>query len=286
MKQLYNIVDYGAVAGVPELQTAKIQAAIDAAFLAGGGEVVVPAGTFKTATIRLRSNITLHLLSGAVLDGSTDPDDYTHFLEDTLEPIDPEKEVDDEYATGAFLKPWYNAIIKVYRAENVKIIGEKDSVICGNNTYNPNGEEGYRGPHAIQMTYCKNLEFGGYTVKDSANWSHTINKCNNIFAHDLTVLGGHDGFHVRICKNVLIENCEFYTGDDCIAGFANENVVVRNCYLDCACSALRFGGTEAFRKRIRRLPLPLTKHTAIHSILPSFISATIPQRLQSPRVTS
>lgn len=244
MKQFYNIVDYGAVAGVAELQTAKIQAAVDAAFLAGGGEVVVPAGTFKTATIRLRSNITLHLLSGAVLDGSTDPDDYTHFLDDTLEPIDPAKEVDEDYETGTFLKPWFNAIIKVYRAENVKIIGEKDSVICGNNTYNPNGEEGYRGPHAIQMTYCKNLEFGGYTVKDSANWAHTIMKCSNIFAHDLTVLGGHDGFHVRVCKNVLIENCEFYTGDDCIAGFANENVVVRNCYLDCACSAMRFGGTD------------------------------------------
>ena len=251
MKQLYNIVDYGAVAGVPELQTAKIQAAIDAAFLAGGGEVVVPAGTFKTATIRLRSNITLHLLSGAVLDGSTDPDDYTHFLEDTLEPIDPEKEVDDEYATGTFLKPWYNAIIKVYRAENVKIIGEKDSVICGNNTYNPNGEEGYRGPHAIQMTYCKNLEFGGYTVKDSANWSHTINKCNNIFAHDLTVLGGHDGFHVRVCKNVLIENCEFYTGDDCVAGFDNYNVTVRNCILNSACSGMRFGGADILVENCR-----------------------------------
>lgn len=33
MKQIYNVVDYGAVAGSQELQTAKIQAAIDAAFL-------------------------------------------------------------------------------------------------------------------------------------------------------------------------------------------------------------------------------------------------------------
>ena len=43
---------------------------------------------------------------------------------------------------------------------------------------------------------------------------------------------------------MLIEDCEFRTGDDCIAGFANENVVIRRCYLDCACSALRFGGTD------------------------------------------
>lgn len=138
----------------------------------------------------------------------------------------------------------YNAIIRAYKAENIKIIGEKDSVIDGKDLYNPDGEEGYRGPQAICMTYCKNLEFGGYTVKDSANWAHTIHKCENIFAHDLTVLGGHDGFHVRICKNILVEDCEFYTGDDCIAGYVNENMVVRNCMLDCACSAMRLGGTD------------------------------------------
>ena len=256
MKRVYNITDFGAVPGSDEIQTTKIQAAIDAAFEAGGGEVVVPEGVFKTGTIRLRSNITFHMLSGAIIDGSTNLDDYTHFLDDKVEPIDPDAEFDEDYDServinefdkeiGAFVRHrWYDAIIKVYRAENVRIFGEKDSVICGNNLYDPNGEEGYRGPHAIQMTYCKNLEFSGYTVKDAANWAHTIFKCENIFAHDLTVLGGHDGFHTRICRNILIENCEFRTGDDCIAGFANENVIIKNCYLDCACSAIRYGGTD------------------------------------------
>ena len=256
MKTIYNIIDFGAVAGSDEVQTEKIQAAIDAAFLAGGGEVVVPEGVFNTGTIRLRSNITFRLLSGAVLNGSKNLDDYTHFLDDKIEPIDPDSEFDEDYDSeriildrdreiGAFVRHrWYDAIIKVYCAKNVKILGEKDSVICGNDLYNPDGEEGYRGPHAIQMTYCENLEFGGYTIKDSGNWAHTLFKCENIFAHDLTVLGGHDGFHTRICRNILIENCDFRTGDDCIAGFANENVVIKNCYLDCACSALRYGGTD------------------------------------------
>lgn len=256
MKTIYNIIDFGAVAGSDEVQTEKIQAAIDAAFLAGGGEVVVPEGVFNTGTIRLRSNITFRLLSGAVLNGSKNLDDYTHFLDDKIESIDPDSEFDEDYDSeriildrdreiGAFVRHrWYDAIIKVYRAENVKILGEKDSVICGNDLYNPDGEEGYRGPHAIQMTYCKNLEFGGYTIKDSGNWAHTLFKCENIFAHDLTVLGGHDGFHTRICRNIIIENCDFRTGDDCIAGFANENIVIKNCYLDCACSALRYGGTD------------------------------------------
>ena len=99
MKQIYNVLDFGAIAGVPELQTAKIQAAIDAAFLAGGGEVVIPCGVFKTATLKMCLNIKLRLLSGAILDESTNPDDYTHFLEDTLEPIDPEKEIDPDFGT-------------------------------------------------------------------------------------------------------------------------------------------------------------------------------------------
>ena len=182
MKTIYNIINFWAVAGSDEVQTEKIQAAIDAAFLAGGGEVVVPEGVFNTGTIRLRSNITFRLLAGAVLNGSKNLDDYTHFLDDKIEPIDPDSEFDEDYDSeriildrdreiGAFVRHrWYDAIIKVYRAENVKILGEKDSIICGNDLYNPDGEEGYRGPHAIQMTYCKNLEFGGYTIKDSGNW--------------------------------------------------------------------------------------------------------------------
>ena len=256
MKKYYNILEYGAVAGSPVLQTSKIQAAIDSAFLDGGGEVVVPCGVFITGTLRLRSNVTFHMLSGAILKGSNDPEDYRHFLEDPVEPIDPDEEYDENFnadipklekynSIGCFVRHrWFDAIIKVYRAKNVKMIGDPGSVIDGVNLYDPQGEEGYRGPHAVQMTYCKNVEFGGITIKDCGNWAYAIYCSDNIFAHDLVVLGGHDGFHVRVCKNVLIEDCQFRTGDDCIAGFANENVVVRNCYLDCACSAFRFGGTD------------------------------------------
>jgi len=244
MKQLYNIVDYGAVAGSSELQTAKIQAAVDAAFLAGGGEVVVPAGTFKTATIKLRSNITLHLLSGAVLDGSTDPNDYTHFFEDTLEPIDIDNEFHEDFGDTLVKRAWYNGLIKAYKAKNIKIIGEENSVICGNDVFDPNGEEQYRGPHAIMFTLCENIELAGYTVKNSGNYAHNLHICKNIYAHDLTALGGHDGIHFKYSVNVLIENCQLYTGDDCIAGIVTENVVVRNCLLDCACSAFRLGGTD------------------------------------------
>src|SRR5262245_33171722 len=53
-----------------------INAAITACNAAGGGRVVVPAGTFPTGPIRLKSRVNLHLSEGAVLKFSTNPKDY------------------------------------------------------------------------------------------------------------------------------------------------------------------------------------------------------------------
>ena len=81
---IYDILGYGARAD-GSLCTENIQAAIDAAFLAGGGEVTVPEGRFLTGGLRLRSGVTLHLLKNAVLLGSTDPEDYCTYLLDKIE---------------------------------------------------------------------------------------------------------------------------------------------------------------------------------------------------------
>ena len=86
----YDIKNFGAKTD-GTLCTEAIQAAIDAAFLAGGGEVTVPEGRFLTGGVRLRSNVTLHLLENAVLLGSTDPDDYCTYLLDKIEPISEEE---------------------------------------------------------------------------------------------------------------------------------------------------------------------------------------------------
>lgn len=58
---IVSICDFGAERN-NELQTAKIQNAIDYCFNQGGGEVQIPEGVFLTGGIRLRSNVTLHLL--------------------------------------------------------------------------------------------------------------------------------------------------------------------------------------------------------------------------------
>ena len=70
----FDIRNYGA--RTDETCTAAIQKALDAADAAGGGRVVVPAGTWTSGTIWLRSRVELHLAKGAVLKGSTRKDDY------------------------------------------------------------------------------------------------------------------------------------------------------------------------------------------------------------------
>lgn len=238
----YLITDFGA-READVLQTEAIQAAMDACYKAGGGRVVVPAGRFMTGDIRLRSGVMLYLESGAILKGSPNPEDYMHYLSDTIDPLppytgDPEKRSVDPYSR------WNSGLIKAVGAEKIAIVGEPGSYIDGGNVFDDQGEEGYRGPHAINMHYCRDILFEGYTIVDSGNWAHNICVSENIVARNLKVLGGHDGFDVRTCDNILIEYCNFYTGDDCIAGFDNYNVHVHDCILDSSCSALRFGGTK------------------------------------------
>lgn len=245
----FNIEEYGAVSG-GGLCTAQIQKAIDECFLQGGGEVVIPEGRFLTGGIRLRSNVMLHLQKNAVLLGSIDPEDYCGYVNDPIEPISEEERtsvVSTSISTSRSVIPhsrWNNAIIRAIHAKNIAIIGEEGSEINGQNCYDPIGEEDYRGPHAINMWFCEHVTLRGYTIRDSANWAHAIQNSTDISVCGITVLGGHDGFDVRTCDNILVEKCRFLTGDDGIAGFDNIGVTVRDCYFESSCSIFRFGGTD------------------------------------------
>lgn len=257
------ITEFGAVPDASGLQTDKIQAAIDACFRRGGGEVRVPAGTFRTGGIRLRSHVTLRLLKGAVLRGSRDPEDYFGYLSDAVEPLNPDRLITgsvwrparDPERDNAFIRTagsrWNNALIRAINAEDVAILGEEGALIDGSDCYDEKGEEHYRGPHAIGMHNCRGITLRGYTVTNSANWAHAIFFSKDISAEDVTVVAGHDGIHLSSCDNIAIRRCRFYTGDDCVAGFDDNNVVVRDCDLNTACSGLRFGGHNVLVENCR-----------------------------------
>ena len=239
-----DIRDFGAVT-TDILQTKAIQKAIDTCFLAGGGEVHIPCGIYRTGGLRLRSNVVLYLESGAILEGSQDPEEYFHWREDGIEPI--YEKIEDEparYRSAYCYSRWNNALIRAIRAENAAIIGEPGSYIDGCNPFDPVGEERYRGPHGINMWYCKNITLKGYTIRNSGNWNHAIFQCEKIRMDNVTVMAGHDGADFFLCRDVLVENSHFYSGDDAIAGFGSKDVTIRDSELNTACSILRFGGTD------------------------------------------
>ena len=233
--------------------TAALQKAFDDCFLAGGGTVTVEKGEYAVGGLRLRSNTTLLLKSGAVLKASRNSDDYDILSGDKVEPVPSE-----DFAPGVvWVTPrlrktndhilkcasrWNNAVIRILRARNVRIIGEPGSVIDGCDSYDPVGEEHFRGVHGISVHDSADCVFRGDTIRNTGNWAHNVWRSSDLFFEELTILGGHDGIHFSTCDRVKIALCLMKTGDDCVAGFDNEDVSVRGCNFNTACSAFRFGG--------------------------------------------
>ena len=110
----FVITELGAVADGKTLNTVAIQTAIDRAATAGGGVVEIPAGTFRSGSIFMKSGVELWLADGAVLLGSTDIADY------------PKRETRIE---GHF-EPWRMALVNAQGLEGVRIGGK--GVLNGN----------------------------------------------------------------------------------------------------------------------------------------------------------
>ncbi len=241
MNLRYIITDYGVQSNSNELQTEKIQRVFDLC-KENGGTVVIPKGKFFTGGLRMWSDTTLYLESGARLIGSDICEDYEVFdVPDGIE-LRTDMEMIAQYYENRPWKEYRRAVISVYGGKNISVIGEKDSLIDGNDCADPNGEEGYRGPHGFMITNVENITLSGYTIINCGNFMHQIDNCKNICMKNVTCLGGSDGIHLHCCKNIVIEDCLFRTGDDCIAGINMENLTVKNCELNSSCDIFRAGG--------------------------------------------
>ena len=237
-----NIVEYGARDN-GELCTAAIQRALDACREAGGGTVVVPPGRFALAGVRMYSHTTLLLQRGAQLWGSDRCGDYPIF------PLPPGLEPRDDTVFIAYnfpqIPPGYRrALISAYGAEDIAIIGEGDNVIDGADCFDPQGEEGLRGPHGIYLSCCNNVRLAGYTIQNTGNFMHQLDNCQDVTLSHVTALGGHDGIHLTECRRMLIEHCTFHSGDDCIAGCNVQDITVAHCDLNTSCQCFRIGGGD------------------------------------------
>ncbi len=228
-----NVRDYGAKGNGTAKDTAAIQAAINACEQKGGGTVVLPTGTYLSAPIVLKSNITFHLDKGATLLGSPDHADYPSITE--------------------FRAPGLQALVSATNASNVTINGE--------GTINGNGESWWqmarkiRGsgilgthhprPRLVVFDHCDHVLIEGVTIENSPMWQVVPYYSNDVTIRNVRILAPHhspntDAIDPFSSSNVLIEDVYADVGDDNVAiksGMINSpgpdspshNIVVRNC---------------------------------------------------------
>ena len=229
---IFNIRDYGAVGDGKTPDTAAINKAIEVCGAAGGGQVLIPPGRYLSGTLHLKSNVTLFLDAAATLVGSTDLESYQHFTPPAGTP---------ESRWGR----WHRALILGDDVENVAILGP--GVIDGNKVFDPRGEERMRGPHTILLGKCRNVTIRDVSVKDSANYAIMLEFCQQVEVRNVKITGGWDGVHFRgwpgrPCRDISIVGCQFYTGDDAIAGRYWENVLISDCIVNSSCNGVRLIG--------------------------------------------
>lgn len=266
-KRQFDITRYGAVAGGNTDATEAIHRAIAACAQRGGGRVVVPAGDFLTGPIHLRSNVNLHVSSGARLRFSTDSRQYLPAVFTRWEGVECMN---------------YSPLIYAHKQENIAVTGEgvldgqADSehwwpwtgrMRPGGSPGGPSqraargllfgmgekdvpvqervfGEGHYLRPQFIQPYQCRNVLLEGVTIVNSPMWEIHPVLCTNVIVRGVKVVShgpNNDGCDPECCRDVLIEDCLFDTGDDCIAiksgrnrdgrrvGAPTENVIIRGC---------------------------------------------------------
>ncbi|HTD86288.1 MAG TPA: glycosyl hydrolase family 28-related protein, partial [Candidatus Binatia bacterium] len=227
-----DVREQGAAGDGRKLDTAAIQKAIDVCAERGGGQVFIPAGRYLSGSIHLRSGVTLHLDCGARLVGTTNLSDYA-------QPKVP------EFMPEAKWGKWHRGLIVAQDVEDVAITG--GGTIDGNKVFDPTGEERMRGPHTIVFVNCRRFTLRDVTIVDAANYAVFFQVSDDVEIRNVQFVGGWDGVHWRgapdrWCHNVKIMGCQFFTGDDAIAGRYWHNTVIKDCLVNSSCNGIRLIG--------------------------------------------
>ena len=201
---------HGAKGDGVSKDTAAIQAAIDACEGQGGGTVRLTAGTYLSAPIVLKSNITLQLDKGATLLGSTDHADYP--------------------AKTEFREPGLQSLVSATNATNVAITGEgiidgagdtwwqmarsiKNAGVMGSD---------HPRPRLVVFDHCKHVRIEGVTIQNSPMWQVVPYYSDDVIIRNVKVLAparspNTDAIDPFSSSHVVIDHVFADVGDDDVA---------------------------------------------------------------------
>jgi polygalacturonase len=264
----YNIIDYGAKSNGVFDNTLAIKKTIQTCSNKGGGVVLVPKGKYLSSAIHLEDNVNLHLDEGAEILFSTNPSDYpmVHTSFEGTELMN--------YSPLVYAYQKHNVAITGKGTLNGQSSNENWWAWCGSTSYgwkkgNPSqsdplnraklvdmaeegvavadrvfGKDHYLRPNFIEFFECTNILIKDITILNTPFWVLHPMKSSNITIDGVTINShgpNNDGCDPEYSKNINIKNCNFNTGDDCIAikagrdadgrrvAIKSENIIVQNC---------------------------------------------------------
>lgn len=190
-----KVKEHGAKGDGKTLDTAAIQAAIDACG-DKGGMVVLEAGTYLSGTLFLKGNMTLHLDQDAMLLGSQNVEDY------------PKKHL-------------------LYGKDLENLVIEGPGSIHGNGPYWWMARllAGFRPHPMVRLVTVKNLEIRDIFITQSPGWHVHIIDSEDVYIHHVKIrsdVGDNfdspntDGLDIDACRHVKIHDCDIEAGDDAI----------------------------------------------------------------------
>jgi polygalacturonase len=267
-KHDFDITKYGAVADNQTDCTDALAQAIAACSKKSGGRVVVPRGEFITGAVTLKSNVELHVSDGATLRFSHDTSKYpvvfTRYEGTELMNYSPfiyAFEQNNIAITGpgtldgnADCENWWPWVggTRCGPQDSAHTLGKDRNALhdmaergvpVAQRVFGPGH---YLRPQFIQPFRCKNVLIEGVTIVNSPMWEVTPALCTNVTVQGLTIHTSgpnNDGCDPDSSSDVLIKDCNFLTGDDCIAiksgrnadgrrlNVPAENIVIQGCHM-------------------------------------------------------
>jgi len=256
----FEVRKFGAKGNGKALDSPAINKAIDAAAAAGGGTVLFTAGTYRSFSIRLKSNVALYLDQGATI-LAADPRDGDGKYDD------PEPNPSDQYQDFGHTH-WHNSLIWGENLQNISILGPgriwgKGLVRSGsqsrtkeqNDALEKQGPDPKAGPFgypnardavepgwgnkAISLKLSRNVIIRDISILHGGHFAILATGVDNLTIDNVKIDTNRDGIDVDACKNVRISNCTVNSPfDDGICpkssyalGYARvtENVTITNC---------------------------------------------------------